>query len=110
MAAAFPDGGGFQRRLNEVRAITEKATATESDFELEHFGNGKKMMPFQKAGLVFAEATGGNCMIADSMGLGKTVEALSYLALHPDMRPAVIVCPASLKKNLSAVIPNWEGK
>ena len=110
MAAAFPDGGGFQRRLNEVRAITEKATATESDFELEHFGNGKKMMPFQKVGLELAEAMGCNCFIADQQGLGKTIEALSVLALHPDMRPAVIVCPASLKKNLSAVIPNWEGK
>jgi len=110
VAAAFPDGEqseGFQRRLNEVRAITEKATAVKSDFEIEHFGNGKKMMPFQKAGLVFAEVTGGNCMIADSMGLGKTVEALSYLAAHPGMRPAVIVCPASLKLNWQREAQAW---
>jgi len=110
VAAAFPDGGqseGFQRKLNEVRAISEKATATESDFELEHFGNGEEMMPFQRAGLVFTEATGGNCMIADSMGLGKTIQALSYLAAHPDMRPAVIVCPASLKLNWEREAQAW---
>ncbi|MEA3340004.1 MAG: DEAD/DEAH box helicase [Chloroflexota bacterium] len=110
VAAAFPDGeqsDGFKRRLAEVYAVTEKATATESDFSLEHFGNGKEMMPFQRAGLEFAEATGGNCLISDSMGLGKTVEALSYLALHPEMRPAVIVCPASLKLNWQREAEAW---
>jgi len=90
-----------------VRAIGEKATADESDFTLEHFGNGKEMMPFQKAGLEFIEATGGNCMIADEMGLGKSCQALSYLALHPEMRPAVIVCPASLKLNWEREVEMW---
>lgn len=110
VAAAFPDGtqsDGFRRRLAEVQAVTEKATATESDFSLEHFGNGNDLMPFQKAGLEFAEATGGNCLIADQMGLGKTIQALSYLALHPDMRPAVIVCPASLKLNWQREAEAW---
>lgn len=110
VAAAFPDGeqsDGFKRKLDEVRAISEKAGATESNFSLEHFGNGKELMPFQKAGLEFAEATGGNCLISDSMGLGKTIQALAYLALHPEMRPAVIVCPASLKLNWQREAAAW---
>jgi SNF2 family DNA or RNA helicase len=110
VAAAFPDGiqsETFKRRLAEARALSEKATQTESEFSLDHFGNGKELMPFQRAGLEFAEATGGNCLISDQMGLGKTIQALSYLALHPDMRPAVIVCPASLKLNWQREADAW---
>lgn len=110
LAAEFLDGEqseGFQRRLSEVRGLSEKSQQTSSDIVLEHFGNGKEMMPFQNAGLEFAEATDGNCLIADSMGLGKTVQALSYLALHPEMRPAVIVCPASLKLNWKREAEAW---
>jgi hypothetical protein len=110
LAAAFPDAEQsetFQKRLAETRAISEKATAVESDFNLEHFGHGKELMPFQSAGLEFAEATGGNCMIADSMGLGKTIQALAYLQLHPEQRPAVIVCPASLKLNWQREAEMW---
>lgn len=110
VVAAFPDGEQsetFQKRLAEVQNVSAKATQTSSDFELEHFGNGKEMMPFQSAGLEFVEATGGNALIADQMGLGKTVQALSYLALHPKMRPAVIVCPASLKLNWEREAESW---
>jgi SNF2 family DNA or RNA helicase len=110
VTAAFPDGeqsDGFKHKLDEVRAISEKAMQTESNFDLKHFGNGKELMPFQRAGLEFVEATDGNCLISDSMGLGKTIQALAYLALHPEMRPAVIVCPASLKLNWQREAEVW---
>lgn len=71
VAAAFQDGeqsNGFKHKLDEVRAISEKAMQTESSFGIEHFGNGKELMPFQSAGLEFVEATGGNALIADQMG------------------------------------------
>ena len=78
-----------------------------SPIHLEHFGNGKEMMDFQKAGLAFVESAGGNAMIADQPGLGKTCQSLAYLALHPDMRPAVVVCPASLKLNWAREAEMW---
>ena len=73
----------------------------------EHFGNGKEMMPFQKDGLGFVEAANGNAMIADQPGLGKTCQSLAYIALHPEMRPAVVVCPASLKLNWAREAEMW---
>jgi len=110
MVTAFPEAEqteGFKKRLAEVRSISKKATQTTSDFSLEHFGNGKELMPFQRAGLEFIEATNGNCLVADEPGLGKTIEALAYLALHPEQRPAVIVCPASLKLNWQREAEMW---
>jgi SWI/SNF-related matrix-associated actin-dependent regulator 1 of chromatin subfamily A len=80
---------------------------TSAPLHLNHFGNGKTMMPFQEDGLGFVEAAGGNAMIADQPGLGKTCQSLAYLALHPDLRPAVIVCPASLKINWAREAEMW---
>ena len=73
----------------------------------EHFGNGREMMAFQKTGLAFVDGTGGNAMIADQPGLGKTCQSLAYLALHQEFRPAVVVCPASLKLNWEREAGMW---
>ena len=52
---------------------------------------------FQIRGVRFVEDRGGRAIIADQMGLGKTLQAIAWLALHPEARPAVVVCPSSMK-------------
>ena len=71
------------------------------------FPEGLNLYPFQKAGVEFIESREGRALIGDEMGLGKTVQALSYCIIHLELRPIIIVCPASLKINWKNECVKW---
>ena len=58
-----------------------------------------KLYPFQSDCVQEIEAFKGRALVACSMGLGKSIIALSYLHRHPEITRAIVVCPASLKWN-----------
>lgn len=68
---------------------------------------GLELYPFQRAGIEWIDKRNGRALIADEMGLGKTVQALGYLNLHPEIKRALIVCPAFLKKNWERECKRW---
>lgn len=57
-----------------------------------------ELLPYQLEGVRYALKRN-RVLIADEMGLGKTLQALAFLQARKDLRPAVVVCPASLKLN-----------
>jgi SWI/SNF-related matrix-associated actin-dependent regulator 1 of chromatin subfamily A len=63
--------------------------------------------PFQLDGVYLADKANGRLIIGDDMGLGKTLQSLMYLQLHPELRPAVIVVPASVKTHWKRQYRQW---
>lgn len=88
----------------EAIARIEASAAADADLDIP--GLGGDLLPFQRAGVAYVLRAGGDVLVADQMGLGKTVQALASLAAL-DARPAVIVCPASLKLNWRREVEHW---
>ena len=65
------------------------------------------LIPFQLTGVNFLEKKIGRALIADEMGLGKTIQTLAWLQLHLEIKPTIIVVPASLKLNWQQEANNW---
>ena len=66
-----------------------------------------ELFPYQKQGVSFIEAKDGRALVADSMGLGKTAQALAWLQLHREKTPVIIIVPASLKLNWERECHMW---
>ena len=61
-----------------------------------------KLRDFQKEGVLFIEQSNFKCLLADSQGTGKTVQALYAIGKNAkDVCPVLIICPSS-------VVWNWE--
>lgn len=69
----------------------------------------KEPYQYQLGGISFAQSRNGRCLIADDQGLGKTIQAIGWLQLNPEARPAIIVCPAVVKLNWAREIRTWMG-
>jgi len=76
----------------------EMLVKEESDYDNLIFADGAKPRPYQIDAIKFAENSGIKCIIADEQGLGKTIEALCLIKLHPEkLLPLVYVCPTTVK-------------
>jgi len=65
---------------------------------------------YQKEGVRFLCANNGHALLADDMGIGKTIQALGYLIQNPDIKKVLIICPASVKENWRKELKKWTGR
>lgn len=87
-----------------ARAVAE-SRASFADIDLPA-PQGLEYMPFQKAGIRYALARP-NVLIADQMGLGKTIQAIGVINADPTIDSALIICPKSLKLNWLRECRRW---
>lgn len=94
----------------EIFLVNQKKKIPDSESENSDFKSvdGKnELYPFQKEGVKKMLSMDSNILLADEMGLGKTPQGAVYLRLKKNSIPALIICPASLKKNWSNEIEKW---
>ena len=84
----------------ETKEIVEKVR---NDLNLPY-----TLYPYQELCVAFMEtAESKGILIADAMGLGKTIETIAWLSLHPELSSTVIVTPASVKLNWQRELQKW---
>lgn len=94
-------GSKFEQEENKKLEIKKELEELKSNYTSDiRFDAFLKREPFkhQKIGIQFLDYIGGNGMIADDMGLGKSLQSIGYAAMKG--HKTIIVCPASLKYNL----------
>ena len=67
----------------------------------------KNLFPFQRDGIQFAINNKARCIIADEMGVGKTIQSIAISYLYRQDWPVLILCPSSLKYNWEDEILKW---
>lgn len=65
--------------------------------------------PYQIEGVQFFKWNRGKALLADSAGIGKTIQAILFCKQSKDNVPAVIVVPASIKKQWKKEWEKWIG-
>ena len=70
-------------------------------------GLRETLFTFQLEDVLRVDKLNGRALIASEMGLGKTAQALAWCQLHPELRPVIIVVPASLKLNWEREAKMW---
>lgn len=72
---------------------------------VNHKGEVLDYLPYQKAGILYA-CERDDCLIADSPGLGKTIQAIGIIN-HLEIKSGLIICPATLKLNWLKEMKKW---
>jgi len=87
------------------RGMIALSRSLTSDFPVP-LPDGLEMFPFQQVSVEYAQ--GKNfVLLADDMGVGKTIQAIGILNSHPDPGRILVICPATLKGNWENETEKW---
>ena len=68
---------------------------------------GLKPYNYQLEGVNYIDYHNGLALVADVMGLGKTITALAWIQYRKDVETVLITCPSSLKINWQEEFDKW---
>ena len=97
----------LDEELKKIHSKKQLIVPIDSLKEMKIPGLKGQLLPYQNKGVTFINQKEGRVLLADEMGLGKTIQVLAWLQLHPELRPVIIVVPASLKLNWQREINKW---
>jgi len=90
-----------QEQIKNAQRIKQ---AKSSALEIKNIkGN---LYEFQKLGVEFLINSNGKAILADEMGCGKTVQAITYI-VHQKISKTLVICPASVKWSWHDEIKIW---
>ncbi|KKL62149.1 hypothetical protein LCGC14_2188050 [marine sediment metagenome] len=86
--------------------ITEQQLVTSKEKVRDIVWN--KLYPYQQEAVEFIEKSNFNCLVADPMGAGKTIEVLGAIRYNfEQVTPIILVVKSSLKYNWAKEILKW---
>lgn len=94
--------------FSKLSNIIELSRSYDSNFPVP-LPQGLELYPYQKAGVEFLVKRK-NVLLADSMGLGKTIQVIGYMNCQIKSARAVkslIICPSSVKYNWQKELKKW---
>lgn len=106
---ALPPTKKIARRLKDIGLTFDESAMVFFEKKKDPIELPEYLYPFQKESVTRLLTDPRDMLIADEMGLGKSVQAVAYLSMKPSALPALIVCPASLKKNWANELKKWAG-
>jgi len=95
---------GLEQEKLKLAKLEELKKSTDSNTKIS--GLKLKLYPYQKVGVDFFITNEGKAILADTMGLGKTAQALAYV-VHKKMAKTLVVCPASVKYSWENEVKKW---
>ena len=114
MMTAMPEIAEANKVRAERISISGAASLSDTDVVSDMrerlatmFPAGHELYPFQYAGVRFGELANGKFILGDDMGIGKTIQAIAYCALHQEHWPVLVVCPANVKYNWLKELRTW---
>lgn len=65
------------------------------------------LLPFQREGVRIGLQRNGRMLLADEVGVGKTLQALALAAAYSHEGPILVICPASLRYMWAEQVEKW---
>jgi len=93
-----------QKETLRLKKAEQLKKSVDTNFTVK--GIKGNLYPYQKIGIEFFINNNGKAILADTMGLGKTVQALGYVA-HSKKEKTLVICPASVKYSWESEVSKW---
>ena len=105
--ASHPPGYCGRRKKGGAADEGEAARDVDARFERIAANIRAALYPFQVEGVKFAIRRNGRALIADQMGVGKTLQAIAVADAYRDAGPLLVIVPAAMRFVWADEIERW---